>query len=359
MEKPEGEIFIIPARLEECDNLESLRKWHWVDLFEDDGYEMLMRALRVRAYKIGVAVEKPAHEKAEQGATEKARLKIEEQARQKATKDKAEREIKKVIKKAKRDLWWGRFKIDIRYRFRVIYIYRVPILILLFTLAIVIPLSIDLYNKFPEMVQTINNTPINTPQPQLRIGIIAGDNGSGLGVVCLDANGQVKLTEADLNLKIATMVQKNLAAQGFQVDLLNEFDSRLNGYQAVALISIHNDSCDYINNDATGFKVVSSLNTRDSNRAQRLTNCLTDRYERSTGLRFHANSITADMTEYHAFSEVDPNTISAIITTGFLNLDYKILTEETERIASGVTQGILCFINNENILPTPLSPILP
>ena len=46
MEKPEGEIFIIPARLEECDNLESLRKWHWVDLFEDDGYEMLMRALQ-------------------------------------------------------------------------------------------------------------------------------------------------------------------------------------------------------------------------------------------------------------------------------------------------------------------------
>ncbi len=48
MEKPEGEIFIIPARLEECDNLESLRKWHWVDLFEDNGYEMLMRALRPR-----------------------------------------------------------------------------------------------------------------------------------------------------------------------------------------------------------------------------------------------------------------------------------------------------------------------
>jgi serine/threonine protein kinase len=35
--------------LEECDSLESLRKWHWVDLFERDGYEMLLRALRVRA----------------------------------------------------------------------------------------------------------------------------------------------------------------------------------------------------------------------------------------------------------------------------------------------------------------------
>ncbi len=46
---PEGEIFIIPARLEECENLESLRKWHWVDLFEDGGYEKLLRSLLLRA----------------------------------------------------------------------------------------------------------------------------------------------------------------------------------------------------------------------------------------------------------------------------------------------------------------------
>jgi formylglycine-generating enzyme required for sulfatase activity len=56
MEKPEGEIFIIPARWEECDNLESLRKWHWVDLFEENGYEKLMRALRARAETIGAEV---------------------------------------------------------------------------------------------------------------------------------------------------------------------------------------------------------------------------------------------------------------------------------------------------------------
>jgi len=57
MEKPEGEIFIIPARLEECDNLESLRKWHWVDLFEEGGYQMLMRALRARADTIGTTLQ--------------------------------------------------------------------------------------------------------------------------------------------------------------------------------------------------------------------------------------------------------------------------------------------------------------
>jgi formylglycine-generating enzyme required for sulfatase activity len=56
-EKLEGEIFIIPVRLEECDTLESLRKWHWVDLFDGNGYEMLMRALQTRANNIGAILQ--------------------------------------------------------------------------------------------------------------------------------------------------------------------------------------------------------------------------------------------------------------------------------------------------------------
>jgi hypothetical protein len=51
-EKLEGEIFIIPARLEECSAPESLRKWHWVDLFESDGYGILILALHARANSI-------------------------------------------------------------------------------------------------------------------------------------------------------------------------------------------------------------------------------------------------------------------------------------------------------------------
>ncbi len=65
------------------------------------------------------------------------------------------------------------------------------------------------------------------------------------------------------------------------------------------------------------------------------------------------------MTEYHAFSEIDPNTITAIIETGFLNLDREILTHETSRVAEGVTKGILCFINNENVQPTPIPTFVP
>ncbi len=57
MNQPEGEIFIIPLRLEECDTLDSLRELHWVDYFEDNGYERLMRALRARADRIGATLQ--------------------------------------------------------------------------------------------------------------------------------------------------------------------------------------------------------------------------------------------------------------------------------------------------------------
>jgi hypothetical protein len=43
---PNGEVFIIPVRLEECDMPEPLRRWHRVDLFDANGYGQLIRSLR-------------------------------------------------------------------------------------------------------------------------------------------------------------------------------------------------------------------------------------------------------------------------------------------------------------------------
>jgi N-acetylmuramoyl-L-alanine amidase len=74
-------------------------------------------------------------------------------------------------------------------------------------------------------------------------------------------------------------------------------------------------------------------------------------------LNFHANSITPDMTRYHAFDEINGNTPAAIIETGFLNLDRDILVNQTDKVAMGVRNGILCYIRNEpitqQVLPTP------
>jgi hypothetical protein len=44
-EQPEGTIFIIPLKLEECEAPERLRRWQWVNLFEAGGYDRLKRAL--------------------------------------------------------------------------------------------------------------------------------------------------------------------------------------------------------------------------------------------------------------------------------------------------------------------------
>jgi hypothetical protein len=42
---PEGEIFIIPARLEKCDTPELLGRWQRVDFFEADGNKKLLSTL--------------------------------------------------------------------------------------------------------------------------------------------------------------------------------------------------------------------------------------------------------------------------------------------------------------------------
>ena len=185
-----------------------------------------------------------------------------------------------------------------------------------------------------------------TSHPRIRIGIVSGHLGNDSGAVCPDGT-----TEADVNLRIATIVQQKLNALGYETDLLKEKDSRLNGYHAAVLVSIHNDSCDYVNDQATGFKVAAAMSTRDTNLANRLEACLRDRYQHTTALPLH-DSVTNDMTFYHAFNEIDPGTPAGIIETGFLNLDYDILTKRTSLVATGVANGIICFINNENIAPT-------
>lgn len=52
-EKLEGEIFIIPLRLDNCDpSFEQLRKVHWVNYYETGGYEKLIKSLEQRYGKI-------------------------------------------------------------------------------------------------------------------------------------------------------------------------------------------------------------------------------------------------------------------------------------------------------------------
>ena len=55
-EQPEGSIFLIPVRLEECVVPDRLRNRQWVDYFSPGGHQQLLSALRSRAEDIGVKI---------------------------------------------------------------------------------------------------------------------------------------------------------------------------------------------------------------------------------------------------------------------------------------------------------------
>lgn len=47
-EQPLGAIFLIPAKIEECEVPDRLRRWQWVDLHDENGHRKLIRALQYR-----------------------------------------------------------------------------------------------------------------------------------------------------------------------------------------------------------------------------------------------------------------------------------------------------------------------
>lgn len=174
------------------------------------------------------------------------------------------------------------------------------------------------------------------------IGIVSGHRGNDSGAVCKDG-----LTEAVVNYNIAKRVSDMFINEGYTVDILEEFDQRLNNYSAEVLLSIHADSCVYINDLATGFKVARVVDSRVPVQEDHLVACLTAHYKRATGLRFHANTVTFDMTKYHAFYEINPTTPAAIIETGFLYLDRELLAGQPDLVAQGIYNGLECFLNDQ------------
>jgi N-acetylmuramoyl-L-alanine amidase len=175
-----------------------------------------------------------------------------------------------------------------------------------------------------------------SPGP-LRIGIISGHKDNDSGAVCADG-----LTEAEVNARIAESVATNLRSRGITTDILSEFDPRLQGYHATAFLSIHADSCEYYNEQATGFKMAGSSYT-DS---EALSICVEQAYREATQMPYHSNTITEHMTDYHAFREISPGTPAIIVETGFMNKDREMLTTNADVPAAGITNGIFCFLNN-------------
>ncbi len=173
-----------------------------------------------------------------------------------------------------------------------------------------------------------------------QVALISGHAGNDSGAICSDATGKATITEAQINARVAELTAQNLRSAGADVVILEEFDSRLNGLQADLLLSIHADSCI----DASGYKAARYQNSVIGERADQLINCLDQHYATVTGLQHHPNTITHNMTDYHAFRVIDPTTPAAILELGFLGGDQALLVNHPEVAAQGITESIICFM---------------
>ncbi len=188
-----------------------------------------------------------------------------------------------------------------------------------------------------------------TPHPNFHVGLVAGHWGYDTGAVCPDSLGGYR--EVDINYTIADLTRQHLQAYGVTVDILKESDERLEGYEANALVSIHADTCEYLEGHTSGFKIAETQSNHRPEQAARLLKCLENRYAAATGLIIDRNRITRDMTEYHAFGEINPITPAVIIETGYMNKDQWLLIDDPYTAAKGIADGIMCYLERQQISP--------
>ena len=201
---------------------------------------------------------------------------------------------------------------------------------------------------------TLQPTSLPTPNWLRRIGIVSGHRGpeNDPGAVCDD-----NLTESEINFNVAQLVVRNLRGRGYTVDLLDEFDPRLDGYQAAALVSIHANTCQqWPDGERVSGYLVAAAASRVSARGNDdlLVGCVARHYTSASQLQ-RREGVTADMTDYHTFREIHSLTPAAIIELGFMLADREVLTGQPDVLARGITDGILCFME-PGAVPTPEPP---
>ncbi len=201
-----------------------------------------------------------------------------------------------------------------------------------------------------QRVINIQPTPLPTDIQEVRIGIVAGHSGSPQdpnftvdpGAVCDDG-----LTELQINEGVAREVVTALRRDKYTVDLLAEFDPRLEGYQADVLVSVHTNDCRDYGEAGTGYNAASASSRQTTHGLdERLLDCLVTQYGATTGLPRHTG-ITFDMTDYHTFREVAVDTPTAIIEIGFMRNNRDFLLGHQDLVAQGIANGIRCFLRPE------------
>jgi N-acetylmuramoyl-L-alanine amidase len=184
-----------------------------------------------------------------------------------------------------------------------------------------------------------------TSNRAIRIGIQAGHYKHNEGFTCPDG-----IKEVDIDYVIANKVSLLLSASQISVDVLNEYDLNLINYKADALVSIHTRSCTDASAAASGFTLGTSISARETEKTNSLAACLAEQYNQNTGLVFNYQVIPDDQVNSHTFLDINAQTPAVQIETGSLVADRTILLEGSDRVANGITAGILCYLKSQGLI---------
>ena len=204
-------------------------------------------------------------------------------------------------------------------------------------------------------------TPVRTPHWLQRIGIVSGHRGtsdSGArdpGAICEDQYGNSILEEADINFAVATRVVASLEGMNYAVEMLDEFDPRLNNYRADALVSIHANTCYDFGEYVSGYIVAISEARPEFGADAFLRECIAENFGAHVPLERSYN-LTDDMTDNHTWRKIHPLTPGMILEMGYMLADQAVLTEDPDLLARAIVDGILCFMENVNRPTSQLQP---
>lgn len=169
------------------------------------------------------------------------------------------------------------------------------------------------------------------------------------------------LKERDVNIRIARAVAEQLAAAGIRAEILSATVPA--GYRADAFVSIH---CDIGGSPyARGWKAAAPWRASEASLA--LRDSIARSYGPRTEIPEDRYGVTAGMRGYYAFASdvyrhaAAPETPCAILEAGFLSSpeDRRIVVEDPQRAARGISDGILSFLAMEAGRASPLQPSYP
>jgi N-acetylmuramoyl-L-alanine amidase len=154
-------------------------------------------------------------------------------------------------------------------------------------------------------------------------------------------------TEVDVTMEIADRITTLLTAQGIEVDILPTTIPE--GYLADAFVALHCDG-DGVG-ELSGFKM--AVGARRGPYEAALMSSIKDSYAKATGMDYDALHVSRGMTGYYVFSwsryqhANSAYTPSTIIELGFLSNDddRNILVNHADRVAIGVVNGLLAFLD--------------